>query len=163
MKSHYWSLEILFFHKVTLCKKTISNGHILTWKVYRHKWKKEGRSWHQSIRYKKTMRDQMNELHRIVDLFDHLRPEIMMIESIYGSSVDLVWQIIQWIDYYFTHQIPNSWDSHGILDRQCYAFCSHDAQCKWSKNSCNGKKIGKLIKNLNKYMHVEPFPHSHFK
>ena len=36
------------------------------------------------------MRDQMNELHRIVDLFDHLRPEIMMIESIYGIGVDLV-------------------------------------------------------------------------
>ena len=24
-------------------------------------------------------------------------------------------------------------------------------------------KNGTLIKNLNKYMHVEPFPHSHFK
>ena len=24
------------------------------------------------------MRDQMNELHRTVDLFDHLRPEIIM-------------------------------------------------------------------------------------
>ena len=41
----------------------------------------------------------MNELHRTVDLFDHLRPEIMIIESIYGSSVDLVWWIIQLIDY----------------------------------------------------------------
>ena len=25
------------------------------------------------------------------------------------------------------------------------------------------EKNGKLIKNLNKYMHVETFPHSHFK
>ena len=141
MKSHYWSLEIFFLHKVTLWKKAISNGHILTWKVYRRKWKKEGRSWHQSIQYKKTMRDQMNELHRTVDLFDHLRPETTMIESTCGSSVDLVWRIIQSIDYYFTHQVPNSWDSHRILDRQCYAFCSHDAQCKWSKNSCNRNKM----------------------
>ena len=141
MKSHYWSLEIFFLHKVTLWKNAIPNGHILTWKVYRRKWKKEGRSWHQSIQYKKTMRDQMNELHRTVDLFDHLRPETTMIESTCGSSVDLVWRIIQSIDYYFTHQVPNSWDSHRILDRQCYAFCSHDAQCKWSKNSCNRNKM----------------------